>query len=314
MRRNKFTFIAGAAVAVALLIGLGLSTWLFLRERASSRREARLRAEAEDRAKITQAVMFVSQGKFEEADGVLNQVSNFPADPTLDCASAFRSVGEWLALQGRWQLASERYAALIKVNQLSGAGQIIFDYQACGVVLAASGDGAGYGRFWQLAVTNFDSMPNGSILLACLLLPVDKTQIERLKPMAAATEKQVHAIPKSRQSEWNLMPIGLWQYRCGNDDAAIQWCQRAQAQGQRFPPCDAVVDATLAMAYYHQGQTGEACAELAQARQLIDVKFKSGLDRGRPGYGFWFDWVYARQVVQEAGALVNCDGATPGSD
>jgi len=314
VRRNKFTFIAVAAVAVALFLGLGLSTWLFLRERASSRREARLRAEAEDRAKITQAVMFVSQGKFEEADGALNQVKNFPADPTLDCASALRSVGEWLALQGRWQPASERYSALLKVNQLDPVSQIIFDYQACGVVLAASADLAAYSHFWQLTVTNFDPFPNGSVFLACLLLPVDKAQIERLKPMAAATEKQVHAIPKSRQSEWNLMPIGLWQYRCGNDDAAIQWCQRAQAQGQRFPPCDAVVDATLAMAYYHQGQTSDACAELAQARQLVDAKFKSGLDRGRPGYGFWFDWVYARQVVQEAGAMVNCDAATSGSD
>jgi serine/threonine protein kinase len=314
VRRNQFTFIAGAAVAVALFLGLGLSTWLFLRERASSRREARLRAEAEDRAKITQAVMFVSQGKFEEAEGALNQVNNFPADPTLDSASALRSVGEWLALQGRWQPASERYSALLKINQLSTAGEIVFDYQACGVVLAASGDRAGYGRFWQLAVTNFDSAPNGSILLACLLLPLDKPQIECLQPMATATEKQVHAIPKNRQSEWNLMPLGLWQYRRGNDGAAIQWCQRAQAQGQRFPPCDAVVDATLAMAYYHQGQTDEACAELAQARLLVDMKFKSGLDRGRAGYGFWFDWVYARQLVQEAGALVNCEGGSPGSD
>jgi len=258
--------------------------------------------------------MFVSQGKFEEADGVLNQVNNFPVDPTLDSASAFRSVGEWLALQGRWQPASARYSALIKVNQLDTSGQIVFDYQACGVVLAASGDLAGYGRFWQLAVTNFDPMPNGSVLIACLLRPLDKTQIERLQPMAAATEKQIHSISKSRQSEWTFMPIGLWQYRCGNDDAAVKWCQRAQAQGQRFPPCEAVVDATLAMAYYHQGQTSEACSELAQARQLIDAKFKSGLDRGRAGYGFWFDWVYARQLVQEAGAMVNCDGAALGFD
>ncbi len=314
VRRNKLTFLAGAAVALALFIGLGLSTWLFLRERASSQREARLRAEAEDRAKITQAAMFVSQGKFEEADGALNQVKNFPADPTLDCASALRSVGEWLALQQRWPPASLRYTALLKVNQLSPPGQIVLDYQACGVLLAATGDLAAYNRFWQLAVTNFDAAPNGSILLACLLLPVDKTQIERLKTMAAATENQIHFISKSHQSEWTLMPIGLWQYRCGNDQAAIQWCQRAQAQGQRFPPCDAVVDATLAMAYYHEGQTSEACAALAQARQLVDAKFKSGLDRGRPGYGFWFDWVYARQVVQEAGASVDCDAATLGAD
>ena len=29
---------------------------------------------------------------------------------------------------------------------------------------------------------------------------------------------------------------------------------------------------------------------------------------------FWFDWVYARQVVQEAGALVNCEAASYGSE
>jgi len=314
VRRNKLTFIAGTAVTVALLLGLGLSTWLFLRERAANAREARLRAAAEDRAKITQAVMFVSQGKLQEAEGALNQVKNFPPDPTLDSASALRSVGEWLALQGRWQPASERYLALLKVNQLDSPGQVVFDYQACGVVLAASGDRADYDRFWQQAATHFNEMPNESIVLAGSLLPLDKTQIERLKPMAAATERQIHSLAKNRQSEWTFTPMGLWQLRCGNDEGAVQWCQRAQAQGQRYPPCDAMVDAILAMAHYHQGKTSEACSELAQARELVDAKFKSGLDRGRAGYGFWFDWVFARQLEQEAGALVKCEVAPPGSD
>jgi hypothetical protein len=33
VRRNKIVFAAGGAVALALLIGLGMSTWLFFRER-----------------------------------------------------------------------------------------------------------------------------------------------------------------------------------------------------------------------------------------------------------------------------------------
>ena len=310
VRRNKITFLAGAAVALALFIGLGMSTWLFLRERATSQREARLRAEAEDRAKISQAVMFVSQGKFEDADGVLNQVKNFPADPTLDCASAFRSVGEWLALQSRWQPASARYSALIKIDKLAPLPQVIFDYQACGVVLAENGDLEQYGRFWRMAVTNFAATPNGSILIASLLTPLDDVQIEQLRPLEAATEKQMRAIPKNRRSGWNLMPLGLWQYRSGNYDAAVKSCQTGLAQNVKFPVTDALLHTILAMAYYHLGQTDDAGTDLAQGRQLRDANFKVGLDHGQAGVGLWFDWVYARHLWREAASLVG-DGSAP---
>jgi hypothetical protein len=307
VRRNKMVFAAGGAVALALLIGLGLSTWLFFRERDAREREAQLRAEAEDRAKITQAVMFVSQGKFNDADEILSEVRTFPANPTLDCASALRSVGEWQALQGHWQLASERYSALIKIDKLDSAGQVIFDYQACSVVLAENGDLEQYARLWQMAVTNFAGAPNGSILLACILLPLNKAQIDGLKPAIDSLEKQVRALSRSRQSEWTFVPLGLWQYRCGNYDTAIQWCQRALGQSNKFPCSDAIMHTVLAMALYQKGQTNEACTELAQGRLLIDEKSKTGLDHGRPGVGFWYDWVYARHLSQEAAKLINCD-------
>jgi serine/threonine protein kinase len=313
VRRNKITFLAGGAVALALLFGLGMSTWLFLRERATSQRETRLRAEAEDRTRITQAVMFVSQGRFADADAALNHVKYFPPDPTLDCASAFRSVGEWLALQGRWSPARDRYSALIKADKLDSPAQIVFDYQMCGVVVAEAGDLGQYNRFWQTAVTNFAATPNGSILIACLLLPLSQAQVEALKPMVDASQRQVRAISKSRRSEWTLMPIGLWQYRCGDYDAAAKSCQHALAQIPKFPACDAALHATLAMAFFHQGQTNDACAELAQSRQLVDAKFASGLDHGQSGVGFWFDWVYARHLSREAAALINCDSMPPGA-
>ena len=76
VRRNKIVFASGAAVAAALLIGLGTSTWLFFMERAARREavaaeeqqyllrqeaeraranEAELRRQAEIREKITLA-------------------------------------------------------------------------------------------------------------------------------------------------------------------------------------------------------------------------------------------------------------------
>jgi hypothetical protein len=61
------------------------------------------------------------------------------------------------------------------------------------------------------------------------------------------------------------------------------------------------------MAYYQNGQTDEACTALGQSRQLLDDRFKTSLDHGRPGSGFWYDWIYARHLAQEAAALIHCD-------
>jgi hypothetical protein len=319
VRRNKIVFGAAGAVAMTLLLGLGLSTWLLLRERDARmherdarRREAQLRAEAEDRAKISQAMMFVSQGQYNDADDVLNRVRVFPPNPSLDSVSALRSVGEWLALQGRWQPAKERYAALLKIDKLDNVGQVVRDYQAFGVILVEQGEMDQYGHFCEMAVTNFVTAPNSSVLLACILSPLNKSQLEMLKPIADAAERQLRLVPKDHQSGWTYLPFGLWQYRCGNYDAAIQWCRRGLAQAQKFPSSDAILHVTLAMALHQKGQTDEVCAELALGRRLIDEKFKSGLDRGRAGSGFWYDWVYARHLAQEAAALINCDSDQPG--
>jgi hypothetical protein len=65
------------------------------------------------------------------------------------------------------------------------------------------------------------------------------------------------------------------------------------------------------MAYYQNGQTNEAGSELALGRQIIEAKFKSGLDRGKAGAGFWFDWIYARHLLQEATAMIGTDATAP---
>src|SRR5207245_1480325 len=63
VRRNKLAFTAAGAVVAALVIGMGLSTWLFLKERQTRRRaemaekdQSRLRVEAET-ARQTEATL-----------------------------------------------------------------------------------------------------------------------------------------------------------------------------------------------------------------------------------------------------------------
>ena len=321
VRRNKIVFIAGGAVALALLIGLGTSTWLFFRERDTSQREMRLRAEAEDRAKITQAVMLVGQGKYEDANQVLEQVKTSPSQPTLDSVSAFRSVGEWLALQGRWQQAAKRYAALIKIDKLDGWSVVSLDYQAYGVVLAESGDTEQYERFCDLAVTNFatepssDILKNGGILKTCLLFPVDVNRLQALKPMANVESRNWNFKNNPKVSDWACIPPGLWTYRCGDYTDATDWCELGlSGKLNKYPASDATLHIMLAMADYQRGQTGAACSELAQGREVVEAKFNSALERGKSGGGFWYDWVFAKHLLQEATELIDCNSTNAPSE
>ncbi len=81
VRRNKTFFAAIGAVVVALVLGFGLSLYLFIQERdarqravAAEKEQARLREEAEDGArigaKLTQAGLLISREQFEEAEKI----------------------------------------------------------------------------------------------------------------------------------------------------------------------------------------------------------------------------------------------------
>jgi hypothetical protein len=313
VKRNKIVFAAGTVVALALLLGLGFSTWFFFRDREARQRETQLRAQAEDRVKVTQAVMLINQGKFEDADEILNETAINPANPTLDHVLALRSLGEWMAMRGHWQLAAQRFAGLLKVNRVDSLNQIAFDYQASAVSWIEAGDLDQYRQLRGLILTNFSAVTSNSssssFFISCIALPMDKSEMKDLNPYAELVKTQLLSLPKSKQSEWTFMPLSLWSYRCGDYDAAIRWCQRALAQGNNFPACEASVRAILAMSYAHAGQNDRACDELGHARQLVEGKFKGPLDHGRSGAGFWFDWIYARHLLKEADASVNWDAS-----
>ncbi len=68
IRRNKLAFAAAAAVAASLLIGLGISTWMFFQERAAKQEQARLRlqAEAQEQKARTEAAKSEEVARFLE--------------------------------------------------------------------------------------------------------------------------------------------------------------------------------------------------------------------------------------------------------
>ena len=94
------------------------------------------------------------------------------------------------------------------------------------------------------------------------------------------------------------------EYRRGNFEKAAGWCQQSLNYPEHIAPRTATARIILAMSDQKLGKTNEARSELAEAREIIENKFKNPLDLGTPMQGFWFDWLFARILLDEATALV----------
>jgi serine/threonine protein kinase len=328
VRRNKGVFVAAAAVAAALIAGLGTSTWLFLKEREARHRavaaerqqvlltqeaelsrsnESKLRRQAEARERMTQASVLVSQGRFAEADKLIDQA--FPAEPSLEAAAALRALSEWHALQGRWAQAADRFGLLLQVNEVNGWDRSALDFFSWGVCLIESGRAEQDSRFSQMALTRFAATTNAvaaeRIVKICLLTAPDQSMMESLAPLARVAEKEFGA-PESGDSgaafraAWGSVSLALWEYRRGHYARSIEWARRCLAFPESNAPREATAHVELALAFFQTGKSDEALRELSQGRQAIEAKFKEDLEQGNGAQGFWFDWVFARILLREA--------------
>ncbi len=215
VRRNKTVFAATGAVALALIFGLAISTWLFFRERdarhravAAERQQLRMRQEAEILAKTTEAAALISRERFAEADEVMKDV-RFPA-PTLEGALVFRSLAEWHALRHEWTNAASRFSTLIQVDQLDGWNIASMDFMGAGAAFALSGNASAYNNFREAAMARFAGTPNPivaeRVLKIGLLRPMPPQVFERLAEFARI------AVPKSPMSLTAQSPaVSAWQ-------------------------------------------------------------------------------------------------------
>ena len=324
VRRNKITFLAITAVALALLTGLGVSTWLYLQEREARQRavlaeqqQIRLRVEAdylrvqaELRQKLTQATVFLSRDKTNEADQL---IADIPApEPNLEYAVLFRTLGDWQAALGNWQLAADRFRVLVQVNQPDDWDTTTLDYLRYAPVLVQIGDTADYEQFRESAVTHYakttNPLPAERVLKMSLLLPASPPLLRALQPLAqTASDSLTNGAPAVDPSlaAWRSFSLGLMAYRSGDYQSAEKWCQRSSNYQNGNPARATNLKLLQAMTDYHLGKTNLASNELVQASPQIEAQFKQGIQVGEGGEGFWFDWLFARILMTEANLVVN---------
>ncbi len=181
------------------------------------------------------------------------------------------------------------------------------DYLRCGPALLQQGDTNGYEQFRQAAVARFTS---GSypfadrIVKISLLLPADKAFMKSLDPLVEITSQSMATNAEVTNdvflAAWRSVSLALLEYRSGHYAQAANWCQQCLNYPEYIAPRTATAHIILALSEQQLGKPDAARSELAQAREIIDNKFKNELDRGTPIQGFWFDWVFAQILLKEA--------------
>jgi serine/threonine protein kinase len=304
VRRNRAAFVAGTAVAAALVIGLGTSTVLFFREREARQQQAKLLAEAEKNEMITHAVSLVRDGKPGEADALLEQIRTPPKRPSFDAVSVFRAVGDWLAVQQRWQEAARRYAFVMHLDEIDIWRPVTLDYQAYAVLLMETGDFSTYAQFCRTTAAKYAGESNGDasgrILKSCLLRPPAAELTSMLQPLAKVTEKE---FPRSGSKPWMAIQVSLWHYRCGNYRSAAEFALPKEGQSDTSA-ATATNCAIFAMALFHEGKVEEARTQLARAQKIVNAEFAQRLGEKDSRMGYWYDWVFARILLREAESTI----------
>jgi eukaryotic-like serine/threonine-protein kinase len=334
VRRNKTVFASVGAIALALLMGLGASTWLLLREREASRRlfvaeqqqarlriaaergredEARLRHMAETRETVIQANELLRGGDFTGADALVESMTAI--SPTPGGAQFFRSLGEWHAMQGRWQEAARRFAHLVQINHLEPGARPSLDHLLAAAALVESGDMAGYEDFRRAMIARF-ARASGLIapdrtVKASLLLRGDHALMESLAPIIDLLAQSCDGIqPRQNMNNldatmvaWRMISVAIGEFRRGNFEAAEDWTRSSLSFKGTNESRIATARIVHAMALRKLGRSAEAAAELALGRAQVASKFS---ETGKPIVGSdenWFDWVIARILLREADSL-----------
>jgi eukaryotic-like serine/threonine-protein kinase len=306
VRRNRVAFAATFAVTLALLAGLGASTWLFFREREALRQQTLLRRQAETAGQLTRAAFLTREGAFEAAAQVLDAVPRPLARPSFDGVVAFRSVGDWLASQRRWAEASERFKVALDIGRLDTWAPVTLDHQSYGVALILAGEEDTYRRFRADSANRFgpasDTDAVARVLKTCLLRPLDEPLRQRLLPLGARSEFWLSSLNPRLATGWAVIPVSLWRYRLGDYDEARKLARKGIDPADRTSARAATLRLIVALSDSRTGHPDDASLQLADARPVIEANFSGDLTRGNYNIGHWYDWAFAHILLAEAEA------------
>jgi serine/threonine protein kinase len=294
IRRNKAAFAALAGILTALVIGLGLSSYMFLREREARQRavaaeqaQIRIRQEVERRAqigqKMTAAGLMLSRGQIDEASRLINEVD----DPLA--ASIYNVIGNIYARMGKIPDAISHLTRVVEFTPDDHDG-----YHYLAPLLVQTGDYAAYGRLRAQILQHFahatdpaiaERMAKDSLLLP--LAPADWPAINTM------VETALKAGPENRFWPYFQFVKGLAEYRQGHFASAVDLMNQV-LRFRNDPNRTLSAYMVLAMAQQHLNKSTEAQSAIFEGSKLADTAVS------RTDGGNWNDQMSARIFLREA--------------
>lgn len=312
IQRNKVVYVSGTAVVLSLIIGFGVSTRLYLKERKARLEQARLSKEAEARERVTQAAVLLGHGEVEKADNLLGSIPLDLFTPSIEARSVFRNLGTWNILQGRWQTAADRYLVLVHVDYVDENDQtqaVTYDMLTAAPLLIETGNIEGYKQVRSLVLSRLEGTSNANaaeqLMKIVLLLPVDDKTICAVQPFADVVSNSIvdYRLPSGSNpysASWRTLALSLWEYRRGNYSECLKWLEQCSSYPDRSTSCDIGMHIIRSMALCYQGQAKKAQFELKQGRERVDEYFSKKLQMGTEKTGGPGGWIMNRIFLHEA--------------
>jgi tetratricopeptide (TPR) repeat protein len=305
VRRNKLAFAAGAAVMAALVLGLGVSTALFMQERKARRAaseaekvQADLRKQAEAHSdigvKIGLSALYLTQGKYEESEREANLLPASVLTNYVATAFLFNTFTDIHARRGEWPAAISNAAKVIAIVPSDFPA-----YASRALLFLQTGDQEAWRRDCKLMLRRFagtgDPVIATCIAETCSILPPPGDELDDIRKIV-----DIALTANSPHKSWSDVHFvkGLAEYRLGHFAAAVDWLKKVTPENGHWAR-QVKVQAVLAMAQQRLGQIAEARATLAEAIQTADRT----PDKTDEGMGsLWSDWIMARFLLGEAKA------------
>jgi serine/threonine protein kinase len=318
VRRNRVLVAAAGAVCLALIIGFGLSLYLFIQERearqramAAEREQARLRKQAEDalavqarledRAqladKLSTAGRLVSEGRLDEAEQLFYQIPDPSTAPLLHNVAMAR------ARSGNWARAATNFTRLVELIPTEP-----LPYYFLEPLLVETGDLEGYESYRQRILKQFADarlpVTIERMLKACLLLPPRESDLAGVESLAKALSSLG---PRFLAQDSFHVARGLFEYREGHYGKAIGFLKNVGAGQQNANPNLAAQACLItAMAQWQLERIEEARTTLA--RCPVTPEDNSAKSKARDLGSAWSEWLFTQALRRETKALFEAGG------
>lgn len=328
VRRNRMAFAAGGVALFGLLGGLGVSTWLFLRERDARQEQARLTVVAEQaRANevvlrelaeaadlVAQAAVHVKYHEPEQADKLVAGLPIDRAPRTLEAASTFKALADWNLLQNRWRQAADYFHLLIHVLtsvDMSDSKSVSYELMTA---LTAVCEWGGPGQFEadrSLVIRRFAKSANSNVaeqvIKATLMVPADREELRMMLPLGTVLEADLAGAgrtPDPHMEAWRQFSLALFAFRQEHYDAASALASQSLATAKNSQPRAESNRIVLAMVDAKQGRLTDARTALAGVRKAVERWESAPFSLRAEDGGLWSNWGIVRILLKDAESML----------